>query len=419
MRQFLLLVFLLNVCALPAQDSLYTRAILKELTSEKYNGRGYVKNGDCKAARYIAKEMKSAGLQPAMYGKWFQQFSFPVNTFPSAVKCRLGNRELIPGVDFIVDPGMSTLIGDFQVVTINRSLAAYSAAELKGKFILLDTVGTGFHLDKEDLQAWKKNPFGAAGMIFVQAKKLTWSVSTTDKKFPIVEVLKDVIEGEITTINVEVKAKFIPDYKTANVAGYIPGSTQPDSFVFITAHYDHLGRMGTEAYFPGANDNASGVSMLLNLGRYFTKPENRPSYSLVFVAFAGEEAGLRGSAYYTQQPVVPLNKIRFLLNLDLLGTGDDGMMVVNATEFPAEFSIFDSLNTAGGYMPKLGKRGKAANSDHYYFSEKGVPSFFCYTLGGISAYHDVLDVEKTLPLTRYKEAFGLLSRFIAAMASQH
>src|SRR6185295_17501176 len=109
-----------------------------------------------------------------------------------------------------------------------------------------------------------------------------------------------------------------------------------------------------------------------------SKKENQPGCSIVFIAFAGEEAGLIGSKYYTDHPLFPLARIKFLINLDLLGTGDDGMMVVNATEYPNQFHLLDSINSVHQFLPKLGQRGKAKNSDHYYFTEHAVPSFFFY-----------------------------------------
>lgn len=418
MKLVFLVIGLMTMQWVAAQDSLYTRKMLQELTSEKYNGRGYVKNGDVKAAAYLSAEFRRLGLQPGAAGKWMQPFSFPVNSFPGKMKVKLDGVLLKPGVDFIVSPGMSSLNGEYEVITISKKQAGYTSSEIRGKFILIDTCGTGFSVDKEDVQAWKKNYFGAVGMIWVQPKKLTWSVSTSDGGFPVIDVMKEVIKSPVRNIQVGVEAKFIPDYKTGNVIGMVPGTQFPDSFVLVTAHYDHLGCMGSATYFPGANDNASGVSMLLNLAAHFSKPENRLPFTIVFIAFAGEEAGLIGSEYYTEHPTVPLSSIRFLLNLDLLGTGDDGMMVVNATEFPEAFSLLDSINTAQSLLPKLGQRGKAANSDHYFFSEKGVPAFFCYTMGGISAYHDVFDIEQTLPLTKYRQVYELLRSFLFTMTSE-
>ncbi len=167
--------------------------------------------------------------------------------------------------------------------------------------------------------------------------------------------------------------------------------------------------MGNATYFPGANDNASGVSVVLNLIRYYR--EHPPKYKMVFLFFAGEEAGLLGSKFLVNSKVLSLPKIKFLINLDLLGTGDEGIMVVNGSLYQEAFGTLNKINQELKLVPEIKKRGKAANSDHYWFTEAGVPCFFIYTMGGIKAYHDVFDKEETLPLTRYKEVFLLLTLF--------
>ncbi|HVZ95813.1 MAG TPA: M28 family peptidase, partial [Chitinophagaceae bacterium] len=211
----------------------------------------------------------------------------------------------------------------------------------------------------------------------------------------------------------DIENKFINDFATANICGMVKGTEQPDSFIFITAHYDHLGGMGADTYFPGANDNASGVTLLLSLAKYYAA--HPAKYSMGFILFAGEEAGLVGSKYYTGHPVVPLKNIRFLINTDLAGTGDEGITVVNATEYPKEFALMTKINDENKYLVKINSRGKAANSDHYFFTEKGVPSFFFYTMGGIKAYHDVFDRAATLPMNEQPELFDLLVKFNAAI----
>ena len=168
--------------------------------------------------------------------------------------------------------------------------------------------------------------------------------------------------------------------------------------------------MGKDTYFPGANDNASGVSVVLNLIKHYSK--NAPRYKTIFIFFAGEEAGLIGSKYFVEQKSIDLKKIKFLINLDLLGTGDDGIMVTNGFVFQKQFNILNDINFYNNYVKEIKRRGKAANSDHYWFTEAGVPSFFIYTLGGITAYHDVFDVAKTLPLTDYVDVFTLLVKFV-------
>jgi Zn-dependent M28 family amino/carboxypeptidase len=126
-----------------------------------------------------------------------------------------------------------------------------------------------------------------------------------------------------------------------------------------------------------------------------------------------------GSKYYTENPLVPLENIRFLTNLDLVGTGDDGITVVNASIHPIEFSKLKNINDAGKLFVNVKSRGKAANSDHYFFTEKGVPAFFIYTLGGIKAYHDIFDVSSTLPYTEFNDLFELIIKFNAALMEEN
>ena len=168
--------------------------------------------------------------------------------------------------------------------------------------------------------------------------------------------------------------------------------------------------MGANTYFPGANDNASGVAMLLDMATYYA--QSPPKKSVLLIGFGAEESGLVGSKHFVNNPTVLLEQINFVFNMDLMGTGSEGGMIVNGKVFEKHFEQLVEINNAGKYLPVLKKRGKAANSDHYWFSEKGIPSFFIYLMGGISAYHDVDDISKTLPLTKYEDSFRLIRDFI-------
>jgi len=170
--------------------------------------------------------------------------------------------------------------------------------------------------------------------------------------------------------------------------------------------------MGKEAYFPGASDNASGTAMLLYLANYFAK--NPQHYTMVFIAFSGEEAGLLGSSYFVNHPMIPLDHIRFLTNLDIMGDATDGITVVNATEFSKQFDALQRINNSKSYLPQIKSRGKAANSDHYHFTEAGVPSFFIYTNGGKGFYHDVFDNAASLSMTN----IDMLAKLLVAFAKE-
>lgn len=358
-----------------AQDLKYARKTLNTLTSKGFWGRGYTKNGMAKAADFIQSEFKSFGLQP-MNGESFKQdFLFSVNTFPGKMELTIDGKKLRPGKDFIVQQ---------------------SSVGVKAKAGLVQKDSVNF--------------LAASSRILVTLEdKLTWSVSQKVEDYTQILVKKSSLNSIPEEIQVDIENQFIPDFRAANVAGFVKGTKKPDSVIVITAHYDHLGGMGKDTFFPGANDNGSGVSFLLSLAKYYSK--NPPKYTIAFICFAGEEAGILGSKYFTENPLVPLEKIRFLINVDMVGTGETGATVVNATQYPKEFKLLNEINDSGKFLVKINPRGKAANSDHYFFTEKGVPAFFLYTQGGISAYHDVLDRFETLPFTVYENLFKLFVGF--------
>jgi hypothetical protein len=370
------------LCQAEAQVE-HARNIVDTLTSTYFWGRGYTEDGLDKASKYLASQFGSIGLKPIKGESFYQEFTYSVNTFPGKVEVEINGRQLTAGRDFIV------------------------GAESRG----IKASGT---LVKQDSTHFVDQ---SNRIIISLEGKLTWSVSQQAADYTSVIVDKSVLTQTPESVKVNLTNKIIPKFKTSNVAGMITGTTNPNKFVAITAHYDHLGGMGRDTYFPGANDNASGIAMLLTLAKYYA--ENPPPYSVLFICFSGEEAGLMGSKYYTENPLVPLENIRFLTNLDLVGTGDDGITVVNASIHPTEFSKLKHINDAGQLFVNVKSRGKAANSDHYFFTEKGVPAFFIYTLGGIKAYHDIFDISSTLPYTEFNDLFELIIKFNAALMEEN
>lgn len=351
------------------------RKIITTLASPKYWGRGYTKNGMAKASKFLEHELQSIAVQP-LDGKSFRQdFEYPVNTFPSTVDVALNGKELTPGVDYIVSP-------DAKGVDAEGDLVANAAGEFVD---------------------------ATHGITVVQKDKLTWSVA--GKVADTTKITIDHLRHPETPTHIRVKLKneFVEHFQAANLCAVVPGTKNPDTYLVLSAHYDHLGGMGRKAYFPGANDNASGTTLLLEFAKYYAK--HPQPYSVVFLFFAGEEAGLIGSKYFVDHPLVDLKKIHFVINFDMTGTGDTGITAVNATEYPQAFTMLQDENTRGRYLVNVYPRGKAANSDHYWFSENGVPAFFIYTMGGIAAYHDVFDRSTTLPLTKFEELYHLILGF--------
>lgn len=364
-----------------SQDSLYARLVIKKLTSKECFGRGYLNNGLDAAAKFISGELSRFKAQPFFTTGYYQWFDFNVNTFPGNVSVKINGKALKPGVDYLINPESGSIKGKFTVKPVDS--VTYKATD------------------------------SPIPVIVSLKRKLMFTVSTHSLAGCEIELLNKNQYKEIKTIEIDIESKVLTKYINKNICAFIPGSANNDTCIYFTAHYDHLGGMGKKTYFPGANDNASGVSMLLNFIKYYK--DHPPKYKTVFVFFAGEEAGLLGSNYFVEKGEADLKKIKFLINLDLLGTGDDGIMVTNGAVLTNEFEKLNAINNEKHYVKEVKKRGKAKNSDHYWFTEKGVPAFFIYTLGGIKAYHDVDDIEKTLPLTDYGDVFRLLRDFAASL----
>lgn len=396
------------------QDITYARALLDTLCSAEMAGRGGGFSGEKKAARFIADEYARIGLKPL--GKdYLQHFSYPLTVFDGNMLLLADKDTLQAGKDFLVDPSSGPLNGTFSLVWYNASNIPDKKKMrkllrkdfFKNKVIVLDMQ----HADekKEAYSFMLQNPGRAHGIIMLTHKKLTWGKSTEQKTYALLEVKAGSLPRETRQIEVAIDSRHLLSFQSYNVCGYIPGRLQADSFLVFTAHYDHLGIMGREVFFPGANDNASGVAMLLNLATHYAQSPH--AYSTVFLAFGGEEAGLIGSGAFVQQPLLPLKRISFLINFDITGTGDEGVTVVNATEHEKEFALLSEINTQQQYLKQVKKRGPAANSDHYFFAKNGVPCFYIYTMGGISAYHDIYDVPETLPLDAFENYFRLVRDF--------
>src|SRR5690606_12995561 len=143
-----------------------------------------------------------------------------------------------------------------------------------GKFVVIEPFNKGGYSEEEIdrineiinfLKYHEDNP--AVGTIVMSYDKLTWSGATFQSENPAFTIKVDSLYKPITSIKVKVDVKFQKKYETQNLIGFIEGR-RSDSIIALVAHYDHLGMMGEETIFPGANDNASGIAMLLNLAKH-------------------------------------------------------------------------------------------------------------------------------------------------------
>jgi len=407
-----------------AQTPGYSRKIIDTLTSSTMQGRGYSNNGDKLAAAFIYNEFTGDHLK--FFGTdYYQQFPLSINTFPDKADVTIDNQKLNPVYDFLISGSSPSLKGSFLLITLNKHMIKHKNAmkrfkrnDFSDKFIVIDRSNIKTS-DKKSIafldSVRNYNPFKAKGIIAIKDKNLTWGASGARKisSFTEIDILKGKMPSRAKKIQLDVESHFLKDYPTQNVIGYVLGKEQPDTFLVFCAHYDHLGKMGKDVYFPGANDNASGSAMMLDLAKYYSKPENQPKYSIAFLSFSGEEAGLLGSQYYTEHPLFPLKSIKLLINLDMVGTGSDGAIILNGRPNESVFHCFDQINTSKNYLKTLTIGGVSQSSDHYYFYKNGVPAIFIITKGkDYTEYHSLYDRPESLPLTAYNNLFKLITDFV-------
>ena len=180
-----------------------------------------------------------------------------------------------------------------------------------------------------------------------------------------------------------------------NIIAYIKGSEFPDEYVYISAHSDHEGVKNGEIY-NGADDNGSGTAAVLEMAEAFSKAVldgYRPKRSIIFLHVTGEEVGLHGSRYYTENPIFPLENAVATLNIDMIGRVDsrhkdheDYIYMIGSNKMSTELdfiaqkanSTFTNLELDYKYNEDNDPNHYYFRSDHYNFALKGVPVIFFF-----------------------------------------
>lgn len=425
MKKVFLFLFILIGIYSQAQNIDFARKLIDTLASPSFDGRGYVNNGDTRAAIYLSEVFKETGLQK--FGEsYLQEYSFPMNSLNGKVEAFANEKKLKAGTDFQVWSASPDFEGEFKVRYLTKEIML-SPKKLK-KFMSHSFVKSFIAVDKKGIEDKKAlsvidslkfyNFLNAKGIINISHSKLLWSVMSGARvrSYPMVDIMSESIPKKLNRFSLQVESEFNPKHKAYNVMGYVKGSIEPDTFLIFTAHYDHLGRMGNDVYYPGANDNASGTAMVTDFAHYYSNPEAKPAYSMIFILLSGEEAGLHGAEYCAEHPPVDLKKVKFLINLDMVGTGSEGITMVNGSFLKSDYERMAKLNADNEYIMTVKARGESCNSDHCPFYKKGVPAVFIYSMGKeFTEYHNPDDMSSRLPLSEYNDIFRLLRDFMDGM----
>ena len=429
----------------------------RHLASDSFLGRKSGTPEYHRAAEYVASVMRDMGLQPAgPDGSFFQDVELKnwIHFEPGTRLDLISPRPyaFTPGraYDFVPNRGTGKGVSRGELVFAGYGLDAegvwndYQDVEVQGRIVaflagapeFLKNLKPGDTSTETKIRSALKR--GATGVMFVATDDtmrgsapegaprglcpdgfvvMTAKSHVLDRMFDQTglswrtHLSRSLRERKPRSLNadgliVEMEAHPLWEDRTApNVLGVLPG-TDPilkDEIILIGGHLDHLGLDHDGTIYNGADDNAAAVGVILEIARVLQARGFKPARTLVFAAWAAEELGLRGSRFYVEKPIYPLDKTAVYINLDMVGTGSDTLVIGGMWEFSGLFDRVTSRMSSrfrDKFVPRFDYRG----SDHTSFLDAGVKALSLRT-GDILTrglddehpeYHRLGDVASTI-----------------------
>lgn len=204
------------------------------------------------------------------------------------------------------------------------------------------------------------------------------------EKYSLLEIQKKIdrtmtpdsfpLPGRKVTMDIFFKRESV---QANNIVAKVEGSDPElkNEVVIVGAHYDHVGKDNRGQVYPGADDNASGTAVVIELARAFQNLQQKPKRTILFILFTAEEKGLLGSHYYVQDPIFPLDKTLAMINLDMVGRNDiDQMGVIGKYQFPKLFKIIETVNkNTVNFQFNFSVEQFIRQSDHSPFMRASIP----------------------------------------------
>jgi hypothetical protein len=423
------------------------KADISFLASDALEGRGTPSRGLEIAAEYVAAQFRRAGLEPAGDDDYFQTANY-ANVTPVVEGMEFtvegaGGTVKAKSISMALEQAAAADVTKAAVVKVAGSdvaaIGALTPEQVRGKVLVLDfPTGTDPVILTRHLPALaaKLQPalvvmLRSGGQPVNRSARMRGT--TAAPAVPVLLVWDEEVRtalgaGRPGTVEAMVSAHIPPPTSTPvkvhNVVGVLRGSDPSlrDTYVLVTAHYDHLGMRGTgegDHIYNGANDDGSGTASVIEVAIALAALPTRPRRSIVFMTFYGEELGLVGSRYYGAHPIFPLAKTVADLNLEQLGRTDvDGgssVGLVNVTGFDYS-TLTDAVVKAGGetglQVVKNAEFNELyfAQSDNQALADAGVPA---HTLSVGYMFPDYHQASDEWPKIDYAN-LALVDRTVAA-----
>ncbi|MGC4233933.1 MAG: M28 family peptidase [Niabella sp.] len=432
---------------------------LSIIAGAEMEGRDTPSPGLEKAAEYIESRFRAFGVKPGNNGSYRQYYDLEKDS-ASTLSLHIAGTDFTPGTDFAPWLQMPQNAGlDFSEYVfvgygiVDETRDDYKEADVQGKLvILLNGQPEGFTTNKPRRQspAFTANKItnakkkGAAAVLIISEDlpsrqmlnnayrpRTDAAAQQESSAIPVfyitdnivaktgknIKEIKELVGSRIidpVVTPVRTAIKYTSGKKIAtvsNVVGMVEGSDKKDEYLFITAHYDHVGMDDKGNIYYGADDDGSGTAAVIDMAEAFAKAKKEgkgPRRTVVFMLVSGEEKGLWGSEYYSENPIYPLEKTTANLNIDMIGRIDTERMLADTLNYVYVVG-HNKLSTD---LPKIneGMNNKYTRlvldykfddpndpnriyyrSDHYNFARKGVPVLFFYD-GMLKAdYHQPTD----------------------------
>jgi peptidase M28-like protein len=421
-------------------DSL--RGHLSFIASDALEGRNTPSRGLDIAAQYIASQFRRAGLEPAGDDGYFQTARFLTPEHDMAafkLEIRDENETItVPNsqVSFSIEGALSLKRAPLFKIDFKDSaaLAALKPEQMDGRIVIaempdirrVEPALRGETFRNQNAFMSRLTDFKTALIISIDRTSTSGSGAASrlidpDNKRPalaspvavitvhdprVIKLYDSIKPGAASAdVSLELDAAIEKPVKLRNVIGLLRGSDPAlrDSFVLVTAHYDHLGiraGMPDDNIFNGANDDGSGTVSVIELASAIATLKGRTQRSIAFVTFFGEEKGLLGSRYYASHPVFPIEKTVADVNLEQVGRTDssEGPQISNATLTGFDYSDVGTIFQKAGELTGIKVYKHEQNSDSYFgrsdnqaLADLGVPAHTLCTAFVYPDYHGAGD----------------------------
>jgi|WetSurMetagenome_2_1015567.scaffolds.fasta_scaffold12201_2 aminopeptidase YwaD len=424
---------------------------IKYLSSDSLQGRLTGSTGDSLAAEYIKNKLSSYGMIP-LTGDGLQRFKVTKRVVPGKENSLIINgtsytldKDFTP-FSFSSNSGLEAEVifagYGFSINGDSLKWDDYKGIDVKGKWVLIlrgdpepdNTKSSFIPFGADRDKALLAKDMGAAGVLMVSGPSFdpqdTFESLSTEGfsvDIPVLRVKKEVADAILsktktsvtnlekrlnetkkpasfsTMVRVNGKAEIVRELSnTRNVAMILPGEDEKlkNEYIILGAHFDHLGMGGpgsssravdTVGVHHGADDNASGIAMMLELAEKFARTKGSHKRSIICVAFTGEEEGLLGSKHFTEEPGIDLTKVNAMINLDMVGRLNEANSLQISgigTASGLKDLIYSKSDTT---LIKLNLSDEGYGpSDHSSFYGKNIPVLFYFT-GAHLDYHTPSD----------------------------